>query len=112
MKQKFNLGDTVWAFKQQGKELKKAYGVVQSAEIDDSGFIFYKVSTLVQTKEGIAVSSITVNHASIAHTEEEINKMIETYHTFQENQKKIFEETFGGNEFEPGFIEKILKQGV
>ena len=42
MKQKFNLGDTVWAFKQQGKELKKAYGVVQSAEIDASGFVFYK----------------------------------------------------------------------
>lgn len=112
MKQKFNLGDKVWAFKQQGKELKKAYGVVQSAEIDDSGFVFYKVSTLVKTKEGISIGSITVNHASIAYTEEEINKMIDTYHTFQENQKKVFEKTFGGNEFEPGFIEKILKEGV
>lgn len=112
MKQKFNLGDTVWAFKQQGKELKKAYGVVQSVEIDDSGFIFYKVATLVKTKEGISVSSIMVNHASIAHTEEEINKMIDTYHTFQENQKKIFEETFGGNEFEPDFIATQLTQGA
>ena len=112
MKQKFNLGDAVWAFKQQGKELKKVYGVVQSAEIDASGFIFYKISTLVKTKEGISVGSITANHASIALTEEEINKMIETYHTFQEAQKKAFEETFGGNEFEPDFIEKILKQGV
>lgn len=112
MKQKFNLGDAVWAFKQQGKDLKKAYGVVQSAEIDESGFVFYKVSTLVKTKDGISVGSITVNHASIAYTEEEIDKMISTYHTFQENQKKVFEETFGGNEFEPGFIEKTLKQGI
>lgn len=110
--QKFKLGDAVWAFKQQGKELKKAYGVVKSAEIDDSGFIFYEVSTLVKTKEGIGISSITVNHASIAYTEEEIDKMINTYHVFQENQKKVFEETFGGNEFEPDFIEKTLKQGV
>lgn len=112
MKQKFNLGDAVWAFKQQGKELKKVYGVVQSAEIDASGFVFYKISTLVQTKEGISIGSITANHASIAYTEEEINKMIDTYHAFQEAQKQAFEETFGGNEFEPDFIEKILKQGV
>lgn len=112
MKQKFELGTKVWAFKQQGKELKKVFGVVQSAEIDASGFVFYKISTLVKTKEGVSVGSITANHASIALTEEEINAMIDTYHKFQAEQKKAFEATFGGNEFEPDFIEKTLTQGV
>lgn len=112
MKQKFELGQKVWAFKQQGKELKKVFGIVESAQIDASGFVFYKISTLVQTKEGISVGSITANHASIATTESEINKMIETYHKFQEEQKELFNKTFGGNEFEPNYIETELTKGV
>ena len=112
MKQKFELGQKVWAFKQQGKELKKVLGVVESAQIDQSGFVFYKIATLVQTKEGVNVGSITANHASIATTEAEIDAMIETYHKFQEEQKKAFEETFGGNEFEPDFIAKSLTEGA
>lgn len=112
MKQTFELGQKVWGFKQQGKDLKKVFGVVQSAKIDASGFIFYEIATLVQTKEGVSVGAITANHASIATTEEEIDKMIETYHKFQTEQKKAFEETFGGNEFEPNFIETTLTQGV
>ena len=67
---------------------------------------------MVKTKEGVSVGAITANHASIATTEEEIDKMIETYHKFQTEQKKAFEETFGGNEFEPNFIETTLTQGV
>lgn len=112
MKQKFELGQKVWAFKQQGKELKKVFGIVESAQIDASGFVFYKISTLVQTKEGISVGSITANHASIATTESEINEMIETYHKFQEEQKAQFNKIFGGNEFEPNYIETELTKGV
>lgn len=112
MKQTFELGQKVWAFKQQGKELKKVFGVVESAQIDASGFIFYDIATLVQTKEGISVCKITANHASIALTEEEINNMIEIYHKFQEEQKKAFEATFGGNEFEPNYVETLLTKGV
>lgn len=112
MKQKFELGQKVWAFKQQGKELKKVFGVVESAQIDASGFVFYKIATLVQTKEGINVGSIMANHASIATSEEEIDKMIAVYHQFQEEQKKAFEETFGGNEFEPDYIATTLTQGA
>lgn len=112
MKQKFELGQKVWGFKQQGKELKKAFGIIESVEIDASGFVFYKIATLVKTKEGVSVGSIMVNHASIATSEEEIDKMIATYHAFQEEQKKLFESTFGGNEFEPDFIAKALTQGV
>lgn len=112
MKQKFELGQKVWAFKQQGKELKKVFGIVESAQIDASGFVFYKISTLVQTKDGINVGSITANHASIALTESDIDTMIETYHKFQEEQKIAFEKTFGGNEFEPNYIETELTKGA
>lgn len=110
-KQKFELGQKVWAFKQQGSTLKKAPGVIQSAKIDASGFIFYEVAVLVQTKEGIQVSAITANHASIALSEVEIDKMIETYHKFQETQKKEFEEIFGGAEFAPDYIPTTLTKG-
>lgn len=112
MLQKFALGAKVWGFKQQGKELKKVFGIVESAQIDASGFVFYKIATLVQTKEGVSVGSITANHASIASTEEEIDAMIKTYHEFQEEQRKKFNETFGGNEFEPNYIETELTKGV
>lgn len=112
MKQKFELGQTVWVFKQFGKDLKKTCGIVQTAELDASGFIFYKVAVLQQTKEGIGITNITANHASIANTEEEIDKMITIYHDFQEKQKQEFENTFGANEFEPDFIEKTLTKGV
>ena len=112
MKQKFELGQKVWAFKQQGDTLKKAFGIVQSAEIDNSGFIFYKIALLVKTKDGIQVSSINANHASIASSEVEIDKMIETYHAFQEEQKKQFEKTFGGSEFAKNYIEQALTEGV
>ena len=47
-----------------------------------------------------------------ALSEEEIDKMIAVYHKFQEEQKKVFEETFGGNEFEPDFIATQLTQGA
>ena len=112
MKQKFELGQKVWAFKQQGKELKKVLGIVQCAKIDASGFIFYEISTLVQTKEGISVGSITANHASIALSEPEIDTMIATYHKFQEEQKKKFEDIFGGSEFEPDYVTKQLTEGA
>ena len=88
MKQKFELGQKVWAFKQQGKELKKVLGIVECVKIDASGFIFYEISTLVQTKEGISVGSITAE------------------------QKKKFEDIFGGSEFEPDYVTKQLTEGA
>lgn len=104
MKQKFNLGDTVWAFKQQGRELVKWAGVIQSAEIDASGFIFYKVAV----KEADKVNFIMANHASIALTEQEIDEKMAFYHEFQEQQRKLFEEKIGAPEFIPEYIVNTL----
>lgn len=113
MKQKFQLGDAVWAYKQQSKEqLVKVHGIVQSVEIDPSGFIFYKVVTLQQTKEGLKPVSIMANHASMALLEPEIDTMIETYKKFQEEQREKFNATFGANEFEPNFVDNELMKGV
>lgn len=112
MKQKFELGQKVWAFKQVAKELKKAFGIIQTAELDASGFIFYKVAVLQKTPEGVKVGNITVNHASVATTEKEIDEMMATYHKFQEEQKELFNKTFGGNEFEPNYIETELTKGA
>ena len=107
MKQKFELGTKVWAFKQQGKDLVKSFGVIQSAEIDASGFLFYKVAIVV----GNEVKSIMANHASIALSETEIDKKMALYHDFQEQQRKLFEERIGYPEFTPGYIEKSLAEG-
>lgn len=102
--QKFELGQKVWCFKQQGKDLFKAFGVIQSAEIDASGFIFYKVAIMVNNE----VKSLMANHASIALTEEEIDAKMAFYHEFQEQQKQLFEEKIGAPEFLPGYIEQTL----
>lgn len=104
MKQKFNLGDKVWAFKQQGRELVKWAGIIQSAEIDASGFIFYKVAV----KEADKVNFIMANHASIALTEQEIDEKMAFYHEFQEQQRKLFEEKIGAPEFIPEYIVNAL----
>lgn len=106
--QKYELGQTVWAFKQQGKKLVKSCGIIQTAELDESGFIFYKIAILAQTPDGVQVKQITANHASIASSESEIDEKMETYHKFQEEQKKVFEKTFGASEFEPDYIAKTL----
>ncbi len=108
MKQKFELGQEVWAFKQQGKDLVKSCGIVQTAELDASGFVFYKIAILTNTKEGIGVGSIMANHASIATTEAEIDEKIAVYHEFQEQQKKLFAERIGVAEFEPDYINETL----
>lgn len=110
--QEFELGQKVWAFKQIAKELKKVCGFVQSIELDASGFIFYKVAVLQKTKEGVNVTTISANHASIANTEEEIDAMMAKYHKFQEEQKELFNKTFGANEFEPNYIETALTKGA
>lgn len=108
MKQLYELGQKVWCFKQQGKDLIKAFGVVQTAELDQSGFIFYKIAFLAKVGEEVSIKQITANHASIALTEEDIDKKMATYHKFQEEQKKAFEDTFGANEFDPDYIAKEL----
>ena len=106
-KQQYELGTKVWVFKQQGKDLVKSFGVIQSAEIDSSGFLFYKVAIVV----GNEVKSIMANHASIAASEEEIDKKMALYHDFQEQQKALFEERIGAPEFTPGYVELKLAEG-
>lgn len=104
MKQKFELGQKVWAFKQQGKELVKMTGVIQSAEIDASGYVFYKVAVL----NGDEVKQVMANHASVALSEQELDEKMELYQEFQAQQKALFEERIGKPEFFPNFIEKNL----
>ena len=106
-KQQYELGTKVWAFKQQGKDLIKSFGVIQSAEIDGSGFVFYKVA-IVSDNE---VKTIMANHASIAMSEAEIDKKMALYHEFQEQQKALFEERIGAPEFTPGYVEQKLAEG-
>lgn len=105
MLQQYELGQKIWAFKQQGRDLIKMAGVIQCAEIDQSGFIFYKVAIL----SGDEVKSVMANQASIALTEEDIDAKMALYHEFQEQQKALFEERIGKPEFAPDYIEKILK---
>lgn len=108
MKQKFELGQKVWAFKQQGKDLIKLSGIIQAAEIDQSGFVFYKVAVVA----GEEIKPIMANHASVALTETEIDDKIKLYHEFQEQQKKLFEERIGCPEFEPDYVTKQLTEGA
>lgn len=112
-KQQYELGTKVWAFKQYGqkKELFKAFGVIRSAEIDPTGYVFYNISTLQQTKEGIKQVDILANHASIAMSEAEIDKKMALYHEFQEQQKALFEDRIGAPEFTPGYVEQKLTEG-
>jgi hypothetical protein len=106
MLQKYELGTKVWCFKQQGKDLLKMNGVIQCAEIDGSGFVFYKIAILA----GDEIKSIMANHASIAVSEVELDKKMALYHEFQEQQKALFEERIGKPEFTPNYIESKLKE--
>lgn len=106
MLQKYELGTKVWCFKQQGKDLVKMSGVIQSAEIDASGFVFYKVAIL----SGEEIKSVMANHASIAMSESELDTKISLYHEFQEQQKALFEERIGKPEFAPDYIAGKLKE--
>jgi len=114
MSQLYGLGQKVWAFKQAGsrEKLQKKYGIVQSIELDDSGFIFYKIAVTVKTPEGIKVSSIMANNASVSLTEEDIEKKIKAYHDFQEEQKKVFEERFGAPDFGQNYINDTLVEMI
>ena len=89
---------------QAGKSLVKWVGIIQCAEIDASGFVFYKVAV----KEADKINFIMANHASIALTEEEIDAKMAFYHEFQEQQRKLFEEKIGAPEFAPEYIANTL----
>lgn len=104
MKQIYELGQKVWAFKQQGKDMLKVCGVVQSAEIDASGFVFYKIATILDGE----IKFVMANHASIADSESGIDSKIKLYFEFQEQQKQLFEERIGKPEFEPEYIANAL----
>ena len=110
--QQYELGQAVWAFKQQGQSLVKVHGIVQQAELDKSGYIFYKVASAKKGADGkLETFVITANHASLAATEEELNVKVENYNTFQNEQRKVFEEKFGKPEFEPDEIDMRLQKG-
>lgn len=110
--QKYELGQTVWCFKQQGRELVKAFGVIQQVELDKSGYIFYKILTGKVVDGELQTTLITANHASLAASEAELDVKITEYSAFQNEQKKVFEEKFGKPEFEPDILEIKLAKGA
>ena len=111
--QQFELGQAVWAFKQQGQSLVKVHGIVQQVELDKSGYIFYKVASAKKGANGeLETFIITANHASLAATEAELDVKVEKYSKFQEEQKKVFEEKFGTPEFESDEIDTRLQGGL
>lgn len=110
MKQQYNLGDKVFAFKQQGQGIVKAFGIVQAVELDKSGYIFYKIMTGKMVNGEFQTTLITANHASLAHSEPELDIKIEKYTQFQNEQKKKFEDNFGVPEFTPDYVESTLKE--
>lgn len=93
-KQLFELGEQVFVFKMQNDQPVKSFGVITVAEINSGGYIQYTV----ETKEGPFLS----NHASVAHTEEELEQKINNYLEYINAQRKIYQEKFGEPEFEKG----------
>lgn len=91
MKQKYELGEFVHAFR-AGKEIVKVKGYVRMAEINNGGYIQYEICT--------PDAVIHANHASMAHSESELDAKIAEYSKFQEEQKAIFENKFGAPEFD------------
>lgn len=110
MLQKYELGTKVWCFKQQGQGIVKAFGIVQAVELDKSGYFFYKIMTGKMVNGEFQTTLITANHASLAHTESELDEKIEKYTQFQNEQKKKFEDNFGVPEFTPDYVESTLKE--
>lgn len=107
MKQIYELGETVWAFKQEGDNFVKTSGIIRMAEINKSGYVQYQVKACSILPTGEAKEfTILANHASLARTEEEINAKIKKYYDWSEAQKKDYNETFGAAEYDVKEIEE------
>lgn len=104
MKQIYELGQVVWAFKQQGENFVKTSGIVRQAEINKSGYVQYQIESLVSGQ----TVHILANHASMACTEEEIDIKIKKYHDWSEAQKLEYEKIFGCPEFNNEIISGTL----
>lgn len=107
MKQQYELGQKVWAFKQEGNGFLKACGIVHMAEINKSGYIQYQIKCHTQTITGEDKEfTIIANHASMAHSEPEVEQKIKKYYEWSEAQKKDYEKVFGAPEFDTKELEQ------
>lgn len=106
MKQQYKLGEKVYVFRTQKGQVSfpNGMGIIHLVEVNTSGYIQYSVK--VTRMDGVADTWI-VNHASMAHTEEEIKHKADVYKKFNDEQKAKYVELFGAPEFNP--IELGLK---
>ena len=98
MKQLYALGQKVYVFRTQKGEVSMGRGIIHLAEINTAGYIQYSVKVF---KEDGTIDTWTVNHASIAETENEIQAKADTYKRFNDEQKAKYVELFGAPEFNP-----------
>lgn len=111
MKQQFELGTLVWAFKHDGDKFLKATGVVKLAEINKSGYVQYQISTQATLPTGeVKEIPILANHASMALTESEIDAKIKQYHDWLEENKASYEKVFGAPEYDPKELDKKIAE--
>lgn len=100
MKQQYNLGDKVFAFKQQGDGFVKACGVIVKAEINTGGYIQYEIKCQTKLPNGdLKDYTIYANHASMAGSETEIDAKIKKYKDWSDAQKIDYEQNFGVPEY-------------
>lgn len=111
MKQKYELGTAVWAFKQEGQGFVKTSGIVKKAEINSGGYVQYEVAAGFRQEDGsIKELKILANHASMAETEQEIDSKIRTYHIWEEAQKANYNKTFGAPEYDLKEIDAKMEE--
>lgn len=98
MKQQYELGQRVYVFRAHKGEVTMGKGVIHLAEINTSGYIQYSVKVFLPDGN---IDTWTVNHASIAETENEIQAKADTYKRFNDEQHEKYIELFGAPEFDP-----------
>jgi hypothetical protein len=98
MKQQYELGQEVFVFRTVKGEVSAGKGVIHLAEINTSGYVQYSVKV---TKADGSKDTWQVNHASMATSEEDLKKKIDTYVRFNDEQKAKYVELFGAPEFNP-----------
>ena len=97
-KQQYELGQEVFVFRTQKGEISAGKGIIHLAEINTSGYVQYSVKV---TKPDGSKDTWLVNHASIATSEEDLKKKIDTYAQFNAEQKAKYVQLFGAPEFNP-----------
>lgn len=110
MKQVYELGQKVWAFKQEGNGFAKACGIVRMVEINKSGYMQYQIKCFAKTITGEEKEyTILANHASMACSEPEVDQKIKKYYEWSEAQKKDYEENFGEPEFDVNALDEEIR---